>query len=277
MSFVMCPPDYISTEKSNNIWMSKLPKAQREIDSAAAVVEYWRLRRFIESQGVEVLEIPPDSNCQDQPFTANCAVAIDPVIVLANFKAAGRKAEEEPTRRFFESMDYRVIQPPHWFEGEADCKKIRDGLYFGGFGSFSSMDALEWIAEQCNIDIVPLHIVNPYLYHLDCGVFVIDEENAIITKECMDKESFKLVEQHINCHVTEPAHEKAGITNSVRIPGKPIILTGIYDPDPGLDQEAVKWMQRVFDQYSLIVVSMDLSEFEKSGADLSCCVMHLDF
>jgi hypothetical protein len=42
-------------------------------------------------------------------------------------------------------------------------------------------------------------------------------------------------------------------------------------------REAMEWMNKTFDKFGYTCVFLDTDEADKSGADLSCMVMHLDF
>jgi N-dimethylarginine dimethylaminohydrolase len=269
---VMCPPRYLSTRIKNNVWMSG-----EKIDTERACRQYERLKNVVEALGVTVLEIPPRKDCQDQTYVANIGIAIEPYIVLANYKAPGRACEVQPARAFFEELGYECIQPPYHFEGEADLKKWRDGVYFGGHGQFTDRRALDWIADRCKVDIIPLHEVNPKVYHLDCSVLVVDEDNLIVSKAGLDAESFGRLKKL--AEVVEPPPEifTTGITNAYLVREKEICLSGTFNPEMPDYRKAMQWMNCTFDRFGFTVLFMDVDEFDKSGADLSCCIMHLDF
>ena len=272
---VMCPPKYLSTRIPNNVWMK-----QEKVDVERALRQYSRIKNVLTALGKTVLEIPPVQGAQDQTYVANIGIALDPYIVIAYYKAPGRAIEVAPAERFFKQLGYQGIQPPYHFEGEADLKKLRDGVYFGGWGQFTEPKALDWIEEQTGIEIVRLHEVSDELYHLDCSIFVIDEENVLVTQPGLDKQSIKTVERYANVIMT-PSGTKGinstGITNGVKIPEKKVFLSGTFMPEMPSYRKAMEWVLKTFDQFGYTVILLDTDEADKSGADLSCMVMHLDF
>lgn len=270
--FVMCPPKYLSTRIPNNVWMK-----QTKVDIPRALAQYKRAKNVITALDVQVLEIPPVPGCQDQTYVANIGIAIDPYIILANYKAPGRSCEVEPARKFFESHGYTCIQPPYHFEGEADLKKVTDSLYFGGWGQFSDPRSFLWIEEQTGVKIIRLHEVNPKIYHLDCSLFVIDEGNFLVTQAGIDAAALKTLRKYANVILTPPDIIETGITNGVLIQGKRIFLSGTFNPELKDYRKAMEWLLTTFDDFGYTVILLDVDEADKSGADLSCQVMHLSF
>lgn len=270
---VMCPPEHLSLRISNNVWMN----SDKKVDVKRAMKQYRRIKNVIEALGSEVLEITPTPEAQDQVYCSNVAVAVEPYVILANYKAAGRSMEVAPARSFFRKHGYDTIQPPYHFEGEAELKRVRDDLYFGGWGQFTDIKALEWIADTCEVEIIPLKEINPKLYHLDCSILVVDEQNVIVTKEGIDDQSFKAVEKIANVIVTPPDIAITGCTNAVLLRHKNIALSGTFNPELKEYVKAMEWMNSTFDKFGYTVIFLDCDEFDLSGADLSCTVMHLPF
>jgi len=109
-------------------------------------------------------------------------------------------------------------------------------------------------------------------------LFVLDEQNLLVNREGMDPESFKRLEKLANITVVPPDISATGCTNAVKIPGdKRILLSGMFFPEEKKYQKSMDWMNATFDKFNYTVLFMDIDECDKSGADISCCVMHLTF
>lgn len=268
----MCPPKYLSTRCPNNVFMKQV-----KVDKKRAMAQYNRIKNVIEALDVEIQEITPSPECQDQVYVANIGISLKPYIVLANYKADCRDCEIQPAREFFKGLGYQCIQPPFSFEGEADLKKLKEGVYFGGWGQFSDQEAYDWIEEQTGIQIIRLHEISEKAYHLDCSVSVINEETVILGKAGLDRKSIKAVEKVAEVIFTPHDLITTGITNSVLVREKEICLSGAFNPEIPDYRKAMEWMNETFDKFGFTCVFLDVDEFDKSGADLSCCVMHLDF
>jgi N-dimethylarginine dimethylaminohydrolase len=262
--FVMCRPLYISTKVPNNVFMEG--KNHQEADIPKALNQWDRVAHIIEAFGVDVKELPPAKGCQDQCFVANIGLNIGKTIVLANYKAAGRSCE----------LGYNCIQPPFHFEGEADCKKWKDGIYIGGYGLFSDNRAFDWIEQQCGVEIIRVQEINPKTYHLDCDLLVVDEKNFLVVESGLSKDSVKQLKQCGNVIFTPNGIETTGITNGVLIPEKRIYLSGALNPEQKDYQKAMEWLLKTMDDLNYTVVFVEMNAFEPSGADLSCTVMHLE-
>ena len=271
-SFLMCPPKYLSTAIANNKFMKG-----KKIDTERAMRQYTRIKRLIHALGVKVIELPPTKGAQDQHFTANLGLSVDPFIFIAKMSAKGRTIEEEPGRRFFEKMGYTVLQPPHFWEGEAETKHWKDNIYFGGHGKFSEWKAQEWISNKAGIEIIPMKMVSDDLYHLDCCIHVIDKDNFMVCRSGIDSESFKRLEKLANIIVVPKEMEATGATNLIRIPDKNIVISGMFQPEYHQYRKSMEWILTAMDKFNNSVIFADIDEADKNGADCSCQVMHITF
>jgi N-dimethylarginine dimethylaminohydrolase len=273
--FVMCKPEFLSTKIPNNVFMEG--KNHEEADVQRAMNQWDRTAHIMEALGVELFEIPPTKGCQDQIYVANIGISIEPYIILANYKAAGRSCEVPPARDFFTKLGYQCIQPPFNFEGEADLKLWKKGVYFGGWGLFSDKRAFEWISKQTGVSIIPVREINKKAYHLDCNLLVVDEENFIVVKKGLDAASIKALQKLGNVHFTPDGIETTGITNGVLIPEKQIYMSGTFNPELPDYRKAMEWLLEKMDTLGYTCLFVDVDSYNVSGADLSCSVMHLTF
>lgn len=270
--FVMCPPKYLSTRIPNNKFMEG-----QKIDVPRAMAQFTRAVRVIESLGTEVLQIPPVKEAQDQVYTANIGISIDPYIILSKYKSPGRQVEVKPAREFFEKMGYECLESPYFWEGRADTIKFKDGIYIGGIGQSSDPEAYQWIEDTTGVRIVQIRETDLGLFHCDCVVFKIDDENLLVNIEGTDAKGLRRLERLANVIEVPKGLAETGITNAVKIPNQPIVLSGTFKPETPKHREAMDALNLLFDKFGMTVVLLDCDEFDKSGADLSCCVMDLDF
>lgn len=271
--FIMCPPKYLSTAIPNNVFMDK----KEPVDVPRALAQYARFKNAVMALGVDVLEIPATEGCQDQTFVANIGISIEPYIVLANYKAPGRACEVPPARKFFETLGYECIQPPFHFEGYADLKPWKDGIYFGGVGQFTDQRALDWIAKKTGVRIISLNETNAKAYHLDCNLIFLNEKAAIVNPAGLDRQSIAKLEQVVEVIQQPKGLETTGITNGVMIPGQPIYCSGTFNPEQPDYRKAMEWLLETMDKFGVSVFLMDTDAVDVSGADLSCTVMPLTF
>jgi hypothetical protein len=88
------------------------------------------------------------------------------------------------------------------------------------------------------------------------------------------------VTQIIPCESIDFAH--AGVTNCIRLKNNILFASSITEmksTDPAYQNEKtmIDWLGRVCVDNDTELKVFDLSEFDKSGAALSCCILHLNY
>ena len=138
-SFLLSPPFNISSKNPNNVWMTD---KHEEIDRGLALNQWSELYHNLANSSL-VYNLPNIGGAQDQVYTANIGVVNpdldNPTFILSNFKSPPRKIEEKMGLDYFKLMNYDVFQAPFHFEGEADLKYVKSGLWIGGYGQRSDM------------------------------------------------------------------------------------------------------------------------------------------
>lgn len=272
-TLLMCKPQFLSTDIPNNVFM----QGREEADVPRAMNQWDRVAHILESFGCELYEIPPEKGCQDQTYTANVCSFIHPFAVMAKYKAPGRDCEIEPAKKFLQEKGYNCIQPDDYFEGEADLKLWKPGMYFGGYGLFSTNEAFDWIEKKCGVEIIRLHEINPKGFHLDCELLVIDDENFMVTKNSLAPESIARLQKLGNVIFTPDGCDTCGCTNGIFIREKHLYLSGAFNPEIPEYRKASEWLLEEMDKYGYTVVFVDVDSYNASGADLSCTAANVTF
>lgn len=270
----MCQPKFLSTKIANNIWMKNLKNKDREVDRDRAMGQFFVLYSHLAQESFIYL-IPPKEGLQDQTYCSNSACVLahqDKTAILANFEAKGREGEEDQTRALLYELGYDCIKPPFHFEGEADLKWVRDNIYIGGYGYRTSLKALEWIEKNYDAKIIKLRKNDPRLYHLDCSVFPLDMNSVLACTEIISPKTIQEIREI--AHIIPVSYQQAleSITNSIKLGSK------VYNI--GFATDGTTSSRKLIDvckSYGLFPVFVNLSEFTKSGAGLSCLVMHLTY
>lgn len=258
-------PLSVSNAVPNNVWMD--PAVQGGYDLDRAGKQWLALYRALSWSSI--VYVLPGCKLQDLPFVANVACYLphraQDTIVLANFASEPRRGEELYARRLFSGFDYLLFDPPHHFEGEADLKWVRDNIYVGGIGR-SSRDTYSWMRDRFSADIIDIQLTDPKLYHLDCVFLPLGEELALVNVSVLTRTDIKKLERVVEVVPVPKKHAYDGWTNSLRIGNM------LYHSPNRLTT-----FDKVLEEYDLGLRTFDLSEFDKSGADLSCLVMHLNY
>lgn len=284
-SYVMNFPFTLDTSNPNNIWMQELSPEELKVDKRKAYKQFMDVYNFI-SAGALVYLLPNEGNFQDQVYVANLGLQLPHLkdkntILLSNYTSEPRQGEEYVGEKFFNMMGYDTHISPYKWEGEADLKYLHDNVYIGGYGIRSDIEAYKWMEENFDMNIIKVEMVDDYLYHLDCSIFPLTSEDTLICTDFYEPEEIKLIEQYTNI-IDIPEHiHYYDITNAVRYGNMVLGSSFIHELDKDhewYDGEKAKidFMEKICYKLGLEPVFFNISEYAKSGAALSCMVMHLN-
>ena len=285
-SYVLNFPFTLSTENPNNIWMNELSPEDLKVNKPKAYKQFMDLYNFMAGGSLSYL-LPSAGNFQDQVYVANVGIYLPHIktsneIILSNFTSEPRQGEEKVAKPFFDLMGYNTTICPYKWEGEADLKYLGDNTYVGGYGIRSSREAYEWMSETYGMNIIPVEMVEEYLYHLDCSVFPVNNNKTMICTELFSPEELQQLELHTDIIDVSIDDAFGGITNSVRMGNMIMCASNIAelkksDELYGLEKHKIDTLEKICANEGMEPVIFNLSEYMKSGAMLSCCVMHLNY
>jgi N-dimethylarginine dimethylaminohydrolase len=286
-AFLLNFPFSYATGCPNNVWMEDMPEEKRQPDFRRATIQFMELYRCIAAEGlVYVLPTPQGADLQDLVYTANLGIVLEHLpgkntVVISNFASPPRRGETPVGVKFFKDMGYEVHVPATKFEGEAELKHLYDNVYIGGYGTRSEKETYDWMEKQFGMRIIRLRLTDPYMYHLDCVVFPITSENTLVGTELLTKKEVAALEKVTNVIPVTADHCYSGICNSVRLPGQVLNSSHIHDLKTGTEDYRYELaknrkLEDLVGDLALEVSYFNLSEYHKSGALLSCMVMHLN-
>ena len=286
-AFLMNFPFSYATGYANNPWMTDMKNGKRQPDYVRAAVQFLAVYQNIGAEGlVYVLPTPRGADLQDLIYTANLGIVLDHLpdkntVVISNFTSAPRRGETPVGVKFFLDMGYDVHVAPAKFEGEAELKHLYDNVYIGGYGIRSERETYDWMEEKFNMRVIKVREIEPYLYHLDCSIFPITKENTIVCTELYSKKELAELGKFTNIIPVTADEAFSGICNSVRLPNQVLNSSHIHDLKAGtedykMELQKNRKLEDISANLALEVSYFNLSEFHKSGALLSCMVMHLN-
>lgn len=283
--YAMAPPFSLDASNPNNVFMKKLPPKERKVNLLKAVDQFLSIYQFATNNAMIYL-VPSRPGLGDLPYVANLGINLphvnDNTIVIANYKSEPRRGETAVGVRFFEDIGYKTVVAPPFFEGEADLKFINKNNYCGAYGMRTSMNALNWFSVSYDMNIIPVKMDDPELYHLDCVLFPLASDRMFVVTSAVDKATLRKIEKIVDVIPIDNKAGHQGITNSVRMGS--LILNGtniecLKKTDEAYDKEKYKldMLEKICAQNAYDCVFFPISEFNKSGADLSCMFMHLNY
>jgi N-dimethylarginine dimethylaminohydrolase len=286
-TYLMNLPFSLAADVANNVWMDEISANERKIDIPRAVNQFLQLYHFMAADAVVyLLPTPRLTGLQDLVFTANIGIVLEHleeknVAIISNFTTRVRRPETKVGKEFFELMGYQVYTSPHHFEGEAELKYLHDNIYIGGYGVRSQRKAYEWMSDKFDMHIIPVQETDPYLYHLDCTVFPLTYEETLLCTEMYTKKEIRAIEAVTNIIDVSLDDALSGICNSVRIGNTIMNASNIHEMKVSdeyyqSEQHKNRLLEDIAVKYGFEVSFFNLSEYFKSGALLSCMVMHLN-
>ena len=284
-SFVMNFPFSLSTADPNNIWMQELTDDELAINKPKAYKQFMDLYNFV-AGGAVVNLLPSEGNFQDQVYVANLGIYLPHIkdenhIILSNFTSDPRKGEELVGEKYFNQMGYKTAISPFKWEGEADLKYLYGNKYIGGYGIRSDIKAYEWMEEQYGMDILKVEMVDEYLYHLDCSIFALNSNQTLVCTELFEEEELIEMEKYTEIIDIDVDDAFGGITNSVRLGNMLMCASNISELKKSHEYyegevHKIKTLEKICGDAGMEPVIFNLSEYMKSGAMLSCMMMHLN-
>jgi N-dimethylarginine dimethylaminohydrolase len=284
-SYVMNFPFSLSTSDPNNIWMQELTNEELAINRPKAYKQFMDLYNFVAGGSLTYL-LPSEGNFQDQVYVANLGIYLPHItdenhIILSNFTSDPRKGEEQVGEKFFNQMGYKTAISPYKWEGEADLKFLYDNVYIGGYDIRSDIKTYEWMEENYGMNIIKLEMVDEYLYHLDCSVFALNQDQTLICTELYEESELKMLEKHTEIIDIDVEDALGGLTNSVRMGNMILCASNISEMKKTHEYYAgekhkLETLEKICGDAGMEPVIFNLSEFMKSGAMLSCMMMHLN-
>lgn len=284
-SYVMNFPFSLSTADPNNIWMQELNEEELQINRSKAYKQFMDLYNFMSGQSLVYL-LPSEGNYQDQVYVANLGLHLPHikdrnVILLSNYTSEPRQGEEFVGKKFFSQMGYETHISPYKWEGEADIKHLYDNVYIGGYGQRSDIETYRWMEQNFDMEILKVNMVDEYLYHLDCSVFPLNNHQTLIATELFEDEELATIERYTEIIPIDTEDALCGITNSVRMGNMILCASNIAElkkTDEYYEGEKhkIESLEKICSDAGMEPVIFNLSEYMKSGAMLSCMVMHLN-
>jgi N-dimethylarginine dimethylaminohydrolase len=285
-SYVMNFPFTLDTKNPNNIWMKELSPDDLQVNRKKAYKQFMDLYNFLSGDGLVYL-LPSFGEFQDQVYVANLGIYLPHIkdsnnIILSNYTSEPRIGEEKVGEAFFKLMGYETHMCPYKWEGEADLKFIGGNNYIGGSGIRTDYQTYEWMREQFGMNIIDVEMVDDYLYHLDCSIFPLSKEKTMVCTSMYDPEEIRNIEKYTQIIDVDEDDALGGITNSVRFGNLILCASNISElhkthEDYAYEKHKIDSLEAICAKEGMEPVFFNLSEYMKSGALLSCMVMHLNY
>ncbi len=260
-NILMCPPKYFDIEYEINPWM-KLTDQPSDLTADEQWKKLYKIYTEKLNWNVELIE--PVKNLPDMVFATDCCLMIDGKIMLSKFRYPERQPESEQFRKWFLDHGFNQIkQSTHIFEGGGDTMVCGEKI-IAGHGFRSDIESHQDLEKFFSREVISLKIVDPFFYHLDTSLAVLDDETVAFYPGAIDSTSQKLLKDKIPNCIEATLEEAQGFGLNAVSNGKTIITSNAN--------------QTLLDKYRTAgfdVISTPILEFRKSGGGVKCLTLEL--
>jgi N-dimethylarginine dimethylaminohydrolase len=241
------------------------------VDRVKARSQWEMLCSVLQHNGCEIETIDPVEGLEDMVFAANQVFAgakpgYGKFIVPSRMVYPSRHREVSFYTDWFRARDYQVIELDYgdeYLEGHGDLLWHPDGSrIYAGYGFRSTRGGVEKFAttmSKMGISVEPLHLIDPYCYHLDTCLCPLNTEAALIFPGAYSAEALASLHKcwkRVHLLTADEAHGFIG---------NGIVVNGSYIA-PRMTPE----VEAILHQEGLTPVIVETSEFEKAGGSCFC-------
>lgn len=264
---LLCPPAYFDVVDRKNPYMSD----KSPIDREKAQRQWRALCSALEQAGCQVETIAPAPGLEDMVFAANQVFVgfhegVGKFIVPSRMVHPSRQREVPFYVDWYRQRGFEIIEVDlgaDHLEGHGDLLWHPDwSRIYAGYGFRSTrpgVDKFRAAMSKLGIPVIPLHLVDPYCYHLDTCFCPLNNEAVLVYPGAYAPESLATLRG-----LWKRVHElTAGEAH--KFMGNGIVANGRY-----LTPYLTPHLEGILGQEDLAPVIVDTSEFEKSGGSLFC-------
>ncbi|WP_345618623.1 dimethylargininase [Streptomyces ziwulingensis] len=257
--YLVCEPRYFAVRYAINPWM----RPDRPVDVLRALDQWQALVDAYRDRGHTVERVAPLPALPDMVFAANAAAVVGGRVLGSLFRAPERRPESLPYAAWFKARGYDVRPAESVCEGEGDL--VPAGRWIlAGTGFRTAPEAHREAQEFFGVPVIGLTLVDPYFYHLDTALFVLDDENVCYYPEAFTPGSREVLARLYPDAVTATRADALAFGLNSVCDGRHVFLAA------GARALAGRLAERGY-----VPVPVDLSEFHKAGGGIKCCTQEI--
>jgi len=266
--YLMCPPTFFDVRYVINPWMTP----GSPVDRRRAVAQWSGLVASYRASGHRVDLLEPVEGLPDLVFTANGATVLDGHVLPARFANPQRSAEaavHEAWHRAHAATradgGASVTPPRAVNEAEGDFAVLADRV-LAGHGFRTTLAAHAELAAVTGREVISLELVDPYFYHLDVALAVLDDRRDHIAyyPPAFSEPSRRLLARLFPDAVLASDADAACLGLNCVSDGATVWVPA------GATDLVVALAEQGYDP-----VEIDLSELRRGGGSVKCCTQEL--
>jgi len=257
--YVMTAPRFFAVDYAINPWMD----TSIGVDVDVATAQWEHLRDTYRRLGHRVDLVDPVPGLPDMVYAANGGLIVGDKAIVARFKYLQRANESVAYAQWMSASGHSPICTRHVNEGQGDLL-VAGGIVLAGSGFRTDTRAHAEIAEILGMPVVSLELVDPYFYHLDTALAVLDDTTIAYYPPAFAAASrAQLASLFTDAIVVGSADAHALGLNAV--------CDGYHVVHPAT---AVGFAEQLY-HAGFDPIGVDLSELLKGGGSVKCCTLEV--
>lgn len=274
--FLMCPPAHFEVAYAINPWMDPGRWARERSALASLPERQWAmLHDRLRALGADIDIVAPVPELPDLVFTANAAVVLDRMALLARFRHVERAREEPHYEAAFRSLQahgvidkIRKLPEGIVLEGAGDC--VHDatrGLFWLGHGQRSDADARRIVEEAFGVETLPLELADPRFYHMDTALCPLPRGEVLYVPQAFTRTGLARIAERVSpADRIEVAPEDA----------ERLAANAVAVRDTVIMSDCSERLRARLAERGYQVVTTPLTAFLRSGGSAFCLTLRLD-
>ena len=231
---------------------------RRKIDVDKAIEQHEAYCEVLRKHSINVITLNRNLSLPDSVFVEDTALVLDKIAIMLPMGAKARMAESKLIETNLEKFRSIVrIKAPARIDG-GDILRISKKLFVGNSTRTNKkgIRALHKIVSPLGFEVIKVQLAD--CLHLKTACTALDEKTVLLNPEWVDAEAFKNYKQ-IETPISQPF-----AANILRL-GKTILV-----------HSGFKRTQELLEEKNYQVESIDISEFTKAEAGLTCMSLIFD-
>jgi N-dimethylarginine dimethylaminohydrolase len=257
--YLMCEPRHFDVTYSINPWM----EPAKPTDPGLALLQWERLRALLVGLGHRVDLVPPVPGLPDMVFAANGATMVDGRVLSARFHHPQRRAEAPAYLEWFRGQGYETREARFVNEGEGDLLDTGARI-LAGTGFRTDRRAHAEAARYFGRPVLTLELVDPYFYHLDTALAVLDHERIMYYPGAFSADSREALRRYYPDAIVAERRD-----------AEVFGLNAVSDGRHVLMPPQATGLAEALSRAGFTPIGVDLSELLKAGGGAKCCALEL--
>jgi N-dimethylarginine dimethylaminohydrolase len=274
--FLMCAPDHFGVAYKINPWMDPDSWEQSgQVLAGASRREWAALHHTLSELGGTINLVAPAPGVPDLVFTANAAVVLDRVALLARFRYPERQREEKHFEAAFRALQGRglidsvkMLPTDVILEGAGDC--VWDdtrNLFWVGFGPRSDAASRHTVEEVFGVAAITLELADPRFYHMDTALCPLRHGEVMYVPEAFTRQGLAFIRDLVE----PPLRIEIGVEDASRLAANAVCIQNTLVMSGCGERLRSELTERGYH-----VVTISLGSFLRSGGSAFCLTLRLD-